>query len=200
MRQNIIAELQNPTMETCECHSMSMEFLTAPYHHLFFGDDTAKYELSHAEDSAIFIPYGCMVDEFQHIMYEDPTLTPEERNKTWLELENKYRPYIDFDSLPFYSRGAGWQRQLHIYMYPFYYIDYCMAQTIAFEFYLLSIKDREKAWEKYLRFVDKAGKETFEEIVKYSGLILPYEDGAIAKICGELLSEIKKLRSDLLFL
>ena len=85
-------------------------------------------------------------------------------------------------------------------MYPFYYIDYCMAQTIAFEFYLLSIKDREKAWEKYLRFVDKAGKETFEEIVKYSGLILPYEDGAIAKICGELLSEIKKLRSDLLFL
>ena len=200
MRQNIIAELQNPTMETCECHSMSMEFLTAPYHHLFFGDDTAKYELSHAEDSAIFIPYGCMVDEFQHIMYENPTLTPEERNKTWQELENKYRPYIDFDSLPFYSRGAGWQRQLHIYMYPFYYIDYCMAQTIAFEFYLLSIKDREKAWEKYLRFVDKAGKETFEEIVKYSGLILPYEDGAIAKICGELLSEIKKLRSDLLFL
>lgn len=195
MRKGILADLQNPTMETCECHSMSMEFLTAPYHHMFFADDTAKYELSHAEDSAIFIPYGCMVDEFQHIIYEKPELTPEERNGVWLCLEKKYRPYIDFDGLPFYSRGAGWQRQLHIYMYPLYYIDYCMAQTIAFEFYLLSLENRKEAWDKYLSFVDKAGTKTFEDIVKDAGLVLPYENGAIAEICGKLLSKIKELRA-----
>lgn len=186
MRKDIIAELQNPNMETCECHSMSMEFLTAPYHELFFKEDTKKYELAHAEDSLIFIPYGCMVDEFQHIMYEKPELTPAERDEVWLSLEKKYRPHIDFDGIPFYSLGAGWQRQLHIYMYPFYYIDYCMAQTISFEFYLLSLKNREEAWEKYLAFVDKAGTETFEDIVKNSGLVLPYEEGAIAKIAGKM--------------
>ncbi len=186
MRAGIPHDLQNPTMETCECHSMSMEFLTSPYHHLFFGEDTAKYALYQAEDAAIFIPYGCMVDEFQHIMYERPELTPEERNEVWLGLEAKYRPYIDFDALPFYSRGAGWQRQLHIFMYPFYYIDYCMAQTIALEFFLLANENRELAWKKYLAFVDKAGTDTFEGIVKSAALELPYGEGAIASIAGKL--------------
>ena len=186
MRNVEIHDLRNPTMETCECHSMSMEFLTAPYHHLFFGENTKKYTLSHAEDSLIFIPYGCMVDEFQHIMYSRPELTPEERNEVWLSLEAKYRPHIDFDTIPFYSIGAGWQRQLHIFMYPFYYIDYCMAQTISFEFFLLANKDSELAWKKYLAFVDKAGTETFEDIVKSAELRLPYEDGAIESIAEEL--------------
>ncbi len=194
MRKNIVHELQNPTMETCECHSMSMEFLTEPYHELFFKEDTKKYVLSHAEDSMIFIPYGCMVDEFQHIMYENPSLSPAERDKAWLALEEKYRPYIDFDGLPFYSAGSGWQRQLHIFMYPFYYIDYCMAQTISFEFYLLSLKDRREAWDKYLAFVDKAGTQTFEDIVKDSDLKLPYEDGAIAEIAGELYEHLKTIK------
>ncbi len=186
MRAGIPHDLQNPTMETCECHSMSMEFLTSPYHHLFFGEDTAKYSLYQVEDAIIFIPYGCMVDEFQHIMYERPELSPEERNEVWLSLEAKYRPYIDFDALPFYSRGAGWQRQLHIFMYPFYYIDYCMAQTISLEFFLLANEDRALAWKKYLAFVDKAGTDTFEGIVKSAELELPYGEGAIASIADKL--------------
>ena len=191
MRNVEIHDLQNPTMETCECHSMSMEFLTSPYHHLFFGESTKKYSLYQVEDALIFIPYGCMVDEFQHIMYSRPELTPEERNAVWLSLEEKYRPYIDFEGLPFYSRGAGWQRQLHIFMYPFYYIDYCMAQTIAFEFFLLANKDRAEAWKKYLAFVDKAGTETFEDIVKSAGLVLPYENDAMASVAQELLTWLK---------
>ena len=191
MRNVEIHDLQNPTMETCECHSMSMEFLTSPYHHLFFGESTKKYSLYQVEDALIFIPYGCMVDEFQHIMYSRPELTPEERNAVWLSLEEKYRPYIDFEGLPFYSRGAGWQRQLHIFMYPFYYIDYCMAQTIAFEFFLLANKDRAEAWKKYLAFVDKAGTETFEDIVKSAGLVLPYENDAMASVAQELLAWLK---------
>ena len=73
-----------------------------------------KYEIGHCESSLIFIPYGCMVDEFQHKVYENPEMTPEQRNELWLSLEKKYRPWIDFDNLPFYSRGGGWQRQLHI--------------------------------------------------------------------------------------
>ncbi len=187
----ITGDLANPTMETCECHSMSMEFLTSEYHNLFFGKNTAKYELSHAEDAFCFIPYGCMVDEFQHRMYENPDLTPEQRNEVWASLEKKYRPYLHTEGLPFYGRGAGWQRQLHIYMYPLYYIDYCMAQTVAFQFWLAYMKNKEDAWKRYLAFTDKAGTKTFEEVVSEAGLFLPYEDGGMKKICESVGNWIK---------
>ena len=186
-RKGYPRKLQSPTMESCECHSMSMEFLTQDFHQDFFGPATAKYELGHCEDSLIFIPYGCMIDEFQTRVYENPDWTPAQRNAFWLELEKKYRPWIDFDNLPFYGRGAGWQRQLHIYLYPLYYIDYCMAQTVAYQFWLASLENREDAWQRYLAFVDRGGTATFEELVSGAGLKLPYAPGAMAEI-GEKIS------------
>ena len=166
---------------------MSMEFLTAPWHEKFFGPQTRKYELFHCEDSLIFIPYGCMVDEFQHLMYERPELTPEERNKVWLELEKKYRPWMDYEDLPSYSRGARWQQQMHIYMNPFYYIDYCMAQTMAFQFWMASLENREEAWRKYLAFVDQGGTRTFEDLAHGAGMKVPYDPGCVKEI-GEVIS------------
>ena len=168
-----------------------MEFLTSDYHHLFFGKSTKKYELYHAEDSFCFIPYGCMVDEFQTRMYENPEYTPAQRNEVWAQLEKKYRPFLDMEGLPFYGRGAGWQRQLHIYMYPLYYIDYCMAQTIAFQFWLASLENKEAAWKNYLAFVDLGGTKDFEGLVESAGLDLPYNDGAIKRICEKVGEWIK---------
>ncbi len=186
-KQKLPSLLHSPTIEACECHSMSMEFLTAPWHHLFFGKQTDKYELGHCEDALVFIPYGCMVDEFQHKVYENPEMTPEQRNELWLSLEKKYRPWIDFDNLPFYSRGGGWQRQLHIYEVPLYYIDYCMAQTVAFQFWNLSRENYAEAWKRYMTFVDKAGTATFAELVESAGLKVPYHAGCIKEI-GESIS------------
>lgn len=187
MRKGYLSAQVEATIEACEVHSMSMEFLTAPWHEKFFGDKTRKYEIGHCEDALIFIPYGCMVDEFQHIMYKNPDMTPAQRNEKWLELERKYRPWIDFDNLPFYGRGAGWQRQLHIYLYPLYYIDYCMAQTVAFQFWIASMADREDAWARYLRFADAGGTKTFEELVETAGLKVPYAPGCIREI-GQAIS------------
>lgn len=187
MRKGYLGNMTSPTIEACEVHSMSMEFLTAPWHEKFFGPLTRKYELGHCEDALIFIPYGCMVDEFQHRMYENPELTPAQRNQLWLDLEKKYRPWIDFEDLPFYSRGAGWQRQLHIYLYPLYYIDYCMAQTVAFQFWIASMKDRPDAWARYLCFADAGGTRTFEGLVEEAGLKVPYAPGCIREI-GEAIS------------
>ena len=180
-RKDILPDYISPTIEACEVHSMSMEFLTAPWHYLFFGDDTAKYQYYHAVDALNFIPYGCMVDEFQHMMYENEDLTPDQRNEVWLSLEKKYRPHLNLSDLPFYSRGGGWQRQLHIYLYPLYYIDYCMAQTVAFQFFAESLNDWNSAMKKYLSFVEGAGTDTFEGLVKKAGLKLPYEDGCLEK-------------------
>lgn len=178
-----IHSLRCPTMEGAETHSMSMEFLTAPWHHLFFGKQTGKYELSHAEDALLFIPYGCLVDHFQEEVYRHPEMTPQERNQVWLELEKRYRPYIDFDNLPFYSRGAGWQRQLHIYLYPFYYIDYCMAQVMSLQYFALSLEDRSKAWEKYMAFVRQGGTKTFVDLAHSVDLRSPLDEGCVKDVC-----------------
>lgn len=184
MHSDVYPLLQQPTIEACECHSMSMEFLTQDYHKYFFGENTAKYELAHCEASLDFIPYGCMIDEFQHRMYENEDLTPEQRNRVWQELEEKYRPWLSMDQLPFYGRFSHWQWKLHVYLHPLYYIDYCMAQTVAFQLWTLSLEDRDAAWKKYLAFVDAAGTRTFAQLCQLAGLRIPYEEGAV-KAVGE---------------
>ena len=191
-KKDLIGPYRAPTIEACEVHSMSMEFLTEPWHRLFFGDLTEKYELGHAADALTFLPYGCMVDEFQHIMYENEDLSPDERNAVWLDLEKKYRPDLDAGDLPFYSRGAGWQRQLHIYLYPLYYIDYCMAQSVAFGFWCLAMEDEKEAFRRYLSFVDMAGTRTFAQLVTEAGLPLPYAEGtmkAVSETVGAWLAQ-----------
>lgn len=188
-QQGLCQELAAPGMESCEIHSMSMEFLTSPWHHLFFGGSertTAKYALAHAQDALVFLPYGCMVDEFQHLVYGQPHLTPAERNGLWLELERKYRPWNDFDDLPFYGRGAGWQRQLHIYEYPFYYIDYCLAQMAALQFFAAHLQDPKDAWRRYLALVKKAGTEPYAGLVRAAGFAVPFEQGAIAPVAKQV--------------
>ena len=188
----IPADLECPGMESAEIHSMAMEFLTAPWHHLLFGRDTDKYALLHAEDSFVFLAYGCEVDEFQHIMYQNPDLTPDERNAEWLKLEKKYRPWIDFDNLPFYGRGAGWQRQLHIYECPFYYIDYCLSTMAALQFFLLSLTDHKDAWARYLRLVRRAGTASYTELLETAGLKVPFEEGSIKGIAQQMTDWLEK--------
>lgn len=176
--------LEEPGMESCEIHSMSMEFLTQDYHALFFGPRTERYELAHAEDSLFFLPYGTMVDEFQHLVYAQPDLSPAQRNELWAGLEKTYRPWIDFDALPFYGRGAGWQRQLHIYENPFYYLDYCLAQSVALQFFALHLHDAKDAWERYVTLVEAAGTMSYPDLVRTAGLLVPFEEGAMPKIAG----------------
>jgi M3 family oligoendopeptidase len=168
-------ELQNYTYETAETHSMSMEFFTHPWMKLFFGEQTDKYIYSHLADALAFLPYGCMVDEYQHLVYANPTLTPAGRNALWLKLESEYRPYLDQTALPFFSEGRRWQAQSHIYERPFYYIDYCLAQTMALAFWAADNKDHGSAWAKYRRFVGFGGTKTFTELIKDAGMSSPFD-------------------------
>ncbi len=177
-----LEENKNPTMESCETHSMSMEFFAWPWLELFYKDDTKRAKLTHLKGALIFIPYGCMVDEFQHIVYDNPDLTPAQRHEAWAKLEKTYRPYIDMTGIPFYGNGRGWQRQLHIYHYPFYYIDYCLAQTAALTFRNIMMTDYKNAWERYMKFVNEGGKKTFVELCAVAGIKTPFEEGALKEI------------------
>ncbi|MEG1073837.1 MAG: M3 family oligoendopeptidase [Ruthenibacterium sp.] len=181
-QKNLPSLLEDTGLESAEIHSMSMEFLTGEYHALFFKEDTAKYELLHAESALSFLPYGTMVDEFQHIVYANPTFTPAQRNAAWKKLEATYLPWVDSGDLPFYGRGAAWQRQLHIYEYPFYYIDYCLAQTVALQFFTAWLKDKKDAWTRYLALVNQAGTATYSGLVAAAKLESPFADGTLKTI------------------
>jgi len=162
-------------METAETHSMSMEFFAWPYLDAFFpkAGDAERYRFQHALDALSFLPYGTMVDEFQHRVYADPDLTPAERNAVWLELEAKYRPYIDQSGIPYLERGTRWQYQMHIYETPFYYIDYCLAQTAAFQFLLASQDDYDDAFARYLHLSQQGGEKLWTDLLAEAG----YPDG-----------------------
>lgn len=187
-----IQEHWDITMETAEIHSMSMEFFAEKWMDLFFGNRAGDYKDMHLEDAAAFIPYGCMVDEFQHIVYENPKLTPKQRRQEWLKLEQIYRPHMDYESDPFFGAGGFWQKQLHIYDYPFYYIDYCLAQTCAFQYKVMMDEDYNQAWQSYLKLCRLSASGFFTDMLKEVGLESPFEDGCIKEVIEKIEKKMKE--------
>lgn len=181
-----VPEYMSPTLEACEIHSMSMEFITWPWMKLFFLEDEEKYKFSHLSGAVNFIPYGVTVDEFQHFVYENPEATPEERKTKWREIEKKYLPFRDYEDNDLLNRGGYWFRQGHIFQVPFYYIDYTLAQVCAFQFWIKFREDREKAWADYIKLCKAGGSMPFSELVKYAGLKVPFDDGCIKEVVGPI--------------
>ena len=171
-----------PTLEACEIHSMSMEFLAWPWMNLFFQEDEEKYRFSHISGALLFIPYGVLVDEFQHWVYENPEVTPAERKGKWRELEKKYLPHRDYVDNDFLSRGGYWFKQGHIFSDPFYYIDYTLAQICAFQFWTKSNLNRESAWADYLTLCNAGGSKSFLELVELASLKNPFKDDCIKNV------------------
>ncbi len=173
-----------PGMEACEVHSMSMEFMAWPWTEGFFGPDTKKYLYSHLAGALTFIPYGTLVDHFQHEVYANPDMTPAQRHAVWKELQGQYMPWVRLDGdIPFFADGEAWQRQSHIYGAPFYYIDYCLAQTVALELWALLQKDKEAAWEKYMAYTKQGGSRTFTELLENAGLDTPFDEKCLREVC-----------------
>jgi M3 family oligoendopeptidase len=171
-----------PTMESAEIHSMSMEFFTWPWMKRFFKEETDRFKYKHIAGSLSFLPYGACVDHFQHWVYENPEATPKDRKNKWLELESIYLPNRDYDDIEFPKSGGIWQGQLHIYQMPFYYIDYTLAQTCAFQFWIKSEENREKAWDDYVRLCKAGGSLPFTGLVELAGLELPFDDGCLESV------------------
>ena len=182
VRNEEIREFADITMETAEIHSMSMEYFTYNWMDLFFGDRKDDYLKMHLEDSSAFVPYGCMVDEFQHIVYENPDMTPAERKAAWAGLEKVYRPHMDYEEDPFFGKGGFWQRQPHIFGSPFYYIDYCLASVCAMQFKAMMDEDFGKAWENYYKLCKLSARDFFTNVITEAGLKSPFEDGCIKNL------------------
>ena len=185
-------ENMTPTMESAEVHSMTMELMARPWEEGFFGEKAEVFRSYQLENCLDFIPYGTMVDEFQTRVYEHPELSPMQRKELWAQLEKKYRPWLSFEGLPYFEAGGYYQWKHHIYSSPMYYIDYCLAQITALEFWELSEKDWKGAFARYLDFVNSAGEKTFRGLVHGAGLKLPFETGCVKETAGKVLDYLEK--------
>jgi len=181
-----IPELNFPTYESCEIHSMSMEFFCWPWMDVLFKEDVEKYKYSHLASAITFIPYGVLVDEYQHFVYDNPTATKDERKAEWRRLEKQYLPHKDYEGCGYLERGGWWHQQGHIFSAPFYYIDYTLAQICALQFWKRMMNEDANAWTDYLALCHVGGSKSFVELVKLGQLKSPFEDGCVASVISDI--------------
>ena len=177
-RDTNLPEYYFATMEAAEIPSMGMEFLAWPWMDLFFAD-ADKYRYSHMTESLLFLPYGALVDEFQHEVYANPNLTPDQRRMLYRDLERKYLPYRDYADNSFLDDGGYWLQQGHIFEVPFYYIDYVLAQTAVFQLWDAAKKDRSAAWSQYLALCRAGGSLPFTALLEAANLTDPFTPDSV---------------------
>ena len=181
MRNQPISDYYSESTDIAEIHSMSMEQFAYPYAEYFFGDQADKFRFAHLQEAFTFVPFGTAVDEFQHICYERPELTPKERTLEWHKLERKYMPWRHYKDDEFMARGGYWYHKLHIFLYPFYYINYTLTTIGAMEFKKKNAENHEAAWEDYMKLCKVGGSMSYLETLRHAGLSVPFEEGTVAK-------------------
>ena len=192
MRSIPVSMLSGSTSEINEIHSMTMEHFAYPWMKSFFGENSEKYLTAHLIGAISVIPYMCVVDEFQHRMYEQPDLDAHQRRQVWREIEKEYMPWRDYDGEPFLEEGGFWMQKQHIFLYPFYYIDYALAQMCAFQYYGRMKTDRKKAWADYLRLCRAGGTRGYFELLELGDLLNPFHDGTVAASVNHVIEEIQE--------
>ena len=180
MRHQPVMAYYSESTDIAEIHSMSMEQFCYPYAERFFGDAADKYRFAHLQEALTFVPFGVAVDEFQHIVYENPDLTPKERTMEWHKLEEKYMPWRKYENDPFMERGGYWYHKIHIFLYPFYYINYTLTTMGAMEFKKRYAENKEEAFKDYLTLCDIGGSLSYLESLKAAHLHVPFEEGSVA--------------------
>lgn len=197
MRNQPVSTYYSESTDIAEIHSMSMEQFTYPYAEKFFGDKADKFRFSHLQEALTFVPFGVAVDEYQHIVYANPELTPKQRTAEWKKLEEKYMPWREYDDIDFFAKGGWWYHKIHIFLYPFYYINYTLTTMGAMEFKKKMHEDKESAWRDYLNLCKVGGSLGYKETLKYANLSLPFEKGSVKRAVSYaediLLSQIEKI-------
>ncbi|MEO1669823.1 MAG: M3 family oligoendopeptidase [Cyanobacteria bacterium J06631_2] len=171
-----------PTLESCEIHSMSLEFLTWSQMERFFGDDADRFREIHLAQSILFLPYGCAVDHFQHLVYANPQATPQERNQMWQQMEARYLPWRHYGDLEYPAQGGLWQEKQHIYCAPFYYIDYTLALCCAMQFWVKAEADFDGALTEYIALCQRGGQAPFQSLTTSANLVSPFQPGSLANV------------------
>ncbi|MGI6151696.1 MAG: M3 family oligoendopeptidase [Christensenellales bacterium] len=186
-----IMAIRGSTSEINEIHSMAMEHFAYPYMEKFFGEKADQYLYAHLASALTVIPYLVSVDEFQHRVFEKPEMSAKERRQVWREIERKYQPWRDYDGNTFLEEGGFWMQKQHIFLYPFYYIDYALAQICAFELYGRMKKDPKLAWEDYYRLCRAGGSKGYFELLEVANLHNPFREGSVEAAVSTVINELE---------
>lgn len=189
-----VNELQGSTSEINEIHSMAMEFFTYPWMEKFFGARADEYRYTHLCSALSVIPYMVCVDEYQHEVYKNPKMSGKERRAVWRAIEKKYMPWRDYDGNEFLEQGGFWMQKQHIFLYPFYYIDYALAQICTFFLYSEMKENREAAWNRYLKLCKAGGTMGYFDLLRYADIPIPFEEGTVEKAVRSVIEEIESAK------
>jgi len=192
-RTGLLYDITFSTAEVDEIHSMSMELYTYPWMERFFGGSREKadcYRRDHFQGCLTVIPYMACVDEFQEKVYAGRLTDAGDRYNLWRRLEQKYMPWRSYDGIGFLEKGGFWLQKQHIFMFPFYYIDYALAQFCALQYYFQAEEDREKAWSAYLRLCRAGGSMPYLQLLQLGGLDCPLEESTIAALMEKIRGKV----------
>ncbi|MBP5293818.1 MAG: M3 family oligoendopeptidase [Clostridia bacterium] len=195
-RRQPLPDLASSTSEINEIHSMTMEHFAYPYMERFFGDKTNKYRYAHFTSAVKTIPYLVSVDEFQHRVFENPTSGPADWRAFWKEIEAKYMPWRKYDGNAFLESGGYWMQKQHIFLFPFYYVDYALAQLGAFSLFRDQVNGKD-AWGSYLKLCAMGGKYGYFETLEKAGIPNPLEEETVRSIADFVQQEAEKLKDEL---
>ena len=185
--------------EIAEVASMSMELFSMDHWQVYFDD---KEELNRAKEQQLervitIFPWIATIDKFQHWIYENPNHTDEERISRWLQILDEFSsPVIDFSGLDAY-RLYSWQRQLHLYEVPFYYIEYGIAQLGAIGLWQQYKQDPEKAINNYIAALDLGGTRTLPELFKAAGLEFNFSPDHISGLMKFVKRELDQIQKNI---
>ena len=186
-------------MEIAEVASMSMELLAAPYltveHGGFYTpQDAARARIEHLESMLLFWPYMAVVDAFQHWVYENHAAAsqPENCDAKWAELWERFMVGVDYTGLEDHVR-TGWQRKMHIFQVPFYYVEYGLAQLGAMQIWRNAIKDQAGAVAAYRRALSLGGTAPLPELYKAAGIRFAFDAGTVGEMVRLSVGVIEQL-------
>lgn len=181
--------------EIAEVASMAMELFSMEHWHIFFkdADELRRAKFKQLERVLTILPWIARIDAFQHWIYENPAHTKEERQAQWVLLANEYSTgMIDYTGLEQF-RPYEWQRQLHLFEVPFYYIEYGIAQLGAIGLWMQFKEDGQKALTNYMNALSLGGTKTLPQLYEAAGLKFDFSPGHIQKLMGFVKNEMGKL-------
>jgi oligoendopeptidase F len=182
-------------MEIAEVASMSMELFTMNHWNAFFdNEEELKRAKEHQLERVISIfPWIATIDKFQHWVYEHPQHTLEERTETWMNIVDEFSTNtVDFTGLEEY-RKISWQRQLHLFEVPFYYIEYGIAQLGAIGMWMQYQKNPQQALNNYINALSLGGTRTLPELYAAAGLKFDLSPAHIKTLMQFVNAEMEKL-------
>ena len=186
---------RNPPMEVAELASMAMELISMEHWDAYFEnpEDLKRAKKEHLTDIISTLPWIATVDSFQHWIYENPEHSLEERSRQWMETLDRFgTAVIDWSGLENY-RKYSWQKQLHIFEVPFYYIEYGMAQLGAISVWRNYKKNPSEGLNQYLAALRLGYTRNIKEIYKTAGIKFDFSEAYISELMGFVHAEILKL-------